>query len=376
MVDVDNLRKYEHIVIYGAGIIARNVYGCLSGAPFFLTVSAFIVSEKENGFDELLGIPVISVREGDRYKQNALVFIAVMDKYYEEIYATLQREKYEHIVSLTFESSLWENFREQYMIELWKRQNKEYLILEQEIAKLNKVHKKKLHDDRRTNVSLYRVCSHMDKELKSDMLSFDWEIPIQAGASLTKERISSICDDQRDNISGKNTEYCELTALYWIWKHDFSEYVGMCHYRRHFHLNVEQLSKLPVADIDVILTTPVLNFPSIRWIYAHDHIENDWNIMMEAIKVLQPDYYEKAEQLQGGVFYYAYNMFIARKEILNAYCEWLFPILTYCEEKCGRKTDAYQNRYIGFLSERLMSIYFLHHEYEYKIVHTEKIFLQ
>ncbi|MCM1123372.1 MAG: DUF4422 domain-containing protein, partial [Eubacterium sp.] len=79
-----------------------------------------------------------------------------------------------------------------------------------------------------------------------------------------------------------------------------------------------------------------------------------------------------------GVFYYAYNMFIARKEILNDYCEWLFPILAYCEEKCGDMADRdiYQSRYIGFLAERMLSIYFLKHEKDYKIVHAEKHFLK
>ena len=48
-----------------------------------------------------------------------------------------------------------------------------------------------------------------------------------------KERILSDCIG--DNISKKNPNYCELTAIYWLWKnYDLPNYVGVCHYRRFF----------------------------------------------------------------------------------------------------------------------------------------------
>jgi len=36
-----------------------------------------------------------------------------------------------------------------------------------------------------------------------------------------------ICDSNGDNISSKNKYYCELTAYYWIWKNDRSDYVSI-----------------------------------------------------------------------------------------------------------------------------------------------------
>lgn len=43
-----------------------------------------------------------------------------------------------------------------------------------------------------------------------------------------------IPDNTGDNISAKNPNYCELTALYWVWKNLDCEYIGLCHYRRYF----------------------------------------------------------------------------------------------------------------------------------------------
>ena len=390
--DIKGIREYGNIVIYGAGTIAGHVFHCLSGAPFYCLVSAFMVSEKIEGVHELYGVPVIDVREGGKYRENAVILIAVMDRYYEEIVQTLRQEGFRNFVSMTFESRLWEEVRAVYASELWRREGREYLPLKRTLFGMssdNDAYGSTVYDNvARLSVSvqpcdgvhIYRACSHMDRQIHTDLSEYDWEIPIQVGTELTQTRTSPVCDNQGENISAKKQEYCELTALYWIWKNDTSSYAGLCHYRRHFALNQEMIELLAESHIDVILTVPMLNFPDVRTVYIHDHIEEDWNIMMRAIADLAPDYYETAQVVQNGVYYYAYNMLIARREILNDYCEWLFPILSYCEERCSggadrEHRDSYQNRYIGFLSERLMTVYFLYHEKRYRIVHAGKRFL-
>ena len=53
-------------------------------------------------------------------------------------------------------------------------------------------------------------------------------------------RQNTIGDDSGDNISLKNREFCELTALYWVYKnYNLASYshVGFMQYRRHFIFN-------------------------------------------------------------------------------------------------------------------------------------------
>ena len=62
-------------------------------------------------------------------------------------------------------------------------------------------------------------------------------------------------------------------------------------------------------------------------------------------------------------------------KIFDKFCNWLFPILFEIVELNGSLEDRYQNRYPGFLSERLMSYYFDKHKNEYNIVYADKTFL-
>lgn len=367
---MEQLNKSEHIVIYGARIVAKEVANCLLGKPYCLRIDSFMVSSKLGNPDSIMGIPVIEIKEGKKIFQDALILVATMEKYQKEIEETLQENGFHKIILLGFESDLWSELRGNYFRELQLSNNEEYLTFEDEISLVKEYD---LHSSK--DVHIYMAKSHLDKKLSVDCEKYDCEIPIQVGSILTEQRICDVCDDKGDNISSKNREYCELTALYWIWKNDHSKYAGLCHYRRHFRLDKAMCAKLVNSDIDVILTIPILNFPNVRSAYVHDHIESDWNVMMDAIKKLHSEYIGTAQDFQNGNFYYAYNMFITRKEIFDDYCAWLFPILLYCEQNCVKKENKYQNRYIGFLAERLLSIYFLHNKDSYKIVHIQKEFL-
>lgn len=56
-------------------------------------------------------------------------------------------------------------------------------------------------------------------------------IPMQVGRA-GKEDLGYLGDDSGDNISDKNSSYCELTGMYWLWKNMDCDIIGICHYRR------------------------------------------------------------------------------------------------------------------------------------------------
>lgn len=366
---VDKLIQEKTIAIFGARIVAVEVASCLLGKPYNLQISCFIVSQVNENPSELLGKPVISLNEAQNMVfKDRLIVIAAMEKNLEEITKDLHHAGFFNTLPLTFECDLWSYLRGNYFMEYCLEHNKNYLKIEDELLNIKKFGNVE-------EVGIYSAKCHVDRKLFEDTSRFSWEIPIQVGAELTQEIICDVRDNTGDNISYKNKEYCELTALYWIWKNTQFQYAGLCHYRRHFELDIQQLRKLVLSDIDVVLTIPILNFPSVGIVYSQDHHAEDWIIMMEAIAKICPQYLEAAQIVQDGIYYYAYNMFIAKKIILDEYCQWLFPILDYCKENCKKKESVYQNRYIGFLAERLLTIYMKFHEQDYKIVHAKKHFI-
>lgn len=377
----EKLRSSDQLVVFGAGLVSYEVVNCLMAEPYELSIDFILVSNREGNPDQIAGIPVIDLETvEDIVGKDAAIVVATMEKHLSSIRENLQRRGYFHIIPLTFESDRWSLVQGDYYRNFRKKGHKKYRTLEEELGQIHKEKKETAWENDKSrkekcSVHIYTVRCHVDRQLKEDLSRYHWEIPIQAGAALTDQRICEVRDNQGENISHKNRQYCEMTALYWIWKNDCSDYAGLCHYRRHFELDERMLMKLAVSDIDVVLTLPILNFPSVGKVYQHDHAGRDWNVMMEAIQALAPEYRSMAKAIQDGNFYYGYNMFIARKEILDEYCTWLFPILQYCEEHHGVGEDGYQGRYIGFLAERLMGIYFLYHEDRYKIVHVRKHFV-
>lgn len=358
----------ESIVLYGARIVANEVANCLIREPYCCKIEAFMVSKKEGNPEVLLGKPVITIDEGKGRFRESLIIVSVLEKYMDEITISLQENGFNNILYFGFESDMWSGIRGNCFRYESIRETGKYLTLEEELEKVNE-------SPTEIEVHIYSARSKFDRELR-DKRVYPWEIPIQVGAALTDQKICDLRDDLGENISAKNEQYCELTALYWIWKNDISDYAGLCHYRRHFELSEKEIRKLGSSDIDVAVTIPIMNFPSVREIYENDHCIKDWETMLGILRKLHPDYYETALRVQEGNYYYAYNMIIARKEILDTYCEWLFPILNLCKANCNKKSDRYQSRFIGFLAERLLTIYFVHNSSKWKIVYVRKNFLQ
>ncbi len=373
---VNQLKQSRQTAVFGAGVMALGVVNCLTAPPYGLQIECCLISDKKKNPRQVWGIPVLDFGEAESVlRKDALVIVAAVDKNLESMEESLYSHGYHHILPLTYEGDLWMLLRGNLYREERLSKGKSYITLEEALQEARVPALRDIYGDTHKKISIYTAMCHVDRPLSEDISRYFWEIPIQVGAALTDKEICEIRDDTGDHISHKNRQYCELTALYWIWKNDKSDYVGLGHYRRHLELEERDLKKLACSDVDVVLTIPIFDVPSVGEVYRRDHVAGDWDVMLRAIGTLCPEYLSSAREMEAGRFYYAYNMFIMRREILEPYCQWLFPLLSYCEEHCAGEREGYQGRYIGFLAEHLMSVYFLHHEKEYKIVHARKHFI-
>ena len=115
-----------------------------------------------------------------------------------------------------------------------------------------------------------------------------------------------------------------------------------------------------MKDYDIILPTMGHTYMTVYKQYEKYHDINDLLLCGKIIKKKYPDYYPEFEKLLKQKKYYPFNMFIAKKELIDEYCEWLFDIL-FESEKTINKTletkDKYNKRVYGFLSERLFNVW-------------------
>lgn len=208
--------------------------------------------------------------------------------------------------------------------------------------------------------------------------------PIFVGAAQqTQAPKGIITDNCGHSISEKNRSFCELTALYWIWKNSTATIVGLTHYRRLFtsrnRLGVHTPLKVPrINDIlnshDVILPRALDLKQTIYEQYAACHPISDLDIAIDTIKSLHPQYASATSAVINKTRLHAYNMFIAKKPIIDNYCEWLFSILFTMETQIDIDSrDPYQKRIFGFLSERLFNIWLEHHKFKIHTATVKKI---
>ncbi len=127
--------------------------------------------------------------------------------------------------------------------------------------------------------------------------------------------------------------------------------------------------------IDVVLPVPLYAAPSLEENFRSRHGSSDWDYMMEYLKRRDGQEYQEAKAFFRQDLYSPCNMFIMRREVLDDLCAWLFPVLFAAADHGGQKEDSYQNRYPGFLSERLVSFFFERHRKKYKVAYSDKNFL-
>ena len=115
-------------------------------------------------------------------------------------------------------------------------------------------------------MSLY-VITH--KYLENFIDSKDYKYLFVGGYKEAEKNANYLYDDEGDNISNKNANYCELTGLYWMWKNVNDEFLGLAHYRRYFTHNSFSASPryfYKVNELNSLLEKMILLFQK-KYIY-------------------------------------------------------------------------------------------------------------
>lgn len=198
-------------------------------------------------------------------------------------------------------------------------------------------------------------------------------------------------DNKGDNISEKNDSYCELTGLYWMWKHELAEYIGLVHYRRYFvsmkncltyrgryiafnkknlySILSENECECLLEKCDIIVKENERRKMTNKSIFIRLLGESFWNQISSLINMEFHDYYEEFEKVAGGHTHLNCNMFIGKRDVVNDYCEWLFAVLDRMDTLRIQDTgDRYHNRELGYLGELLFEVWLKRNDICYKVV--------
>ncbi len=196
-------------------------------------------------------------------------------------------------------------------------------------------------------------------------------IPIHVGRQISQQKkdlVGILGDDTGDNISNKNKSYCEITALYWIWKNVKDvEYIGLAHYRRFFETKytIDNIDGV-FRNYDVILAKPFLHDRYMEFKLIREILREDEIILLSIIKRLFPEYEKTVIDYLYDFVDFPFNMFIMRRKDFDAYCSFLFAILFECEKKMKELPYTCSSRKFGYIAEFLLPVYCLHNKMRIK----------
>lgn len=221
------------------------------------------------------------------------------------------------------------------------------------------------------------VAAHKKYEMPEDK---DTYLPVFVGKALHPEIVTNFQgDDEGENISDKNPNYNELTAMYWAWKNLKADAVGLVHYRRYLSYSKKKSlnSILSHSDIENLLGQVDIILPKKRsyyvetnyshYVHAHhrEPIDETRNILVERY----PEYVSFFDNVMKKRAAHMFNMFIMKKGIFDEYCEWVFSILFELESRIDiSEYNQYESRVFGFVSERLLDVWISKKGYSFEEV--------
>lgn len=342
---VDVISQNKKFYIYGAQVVAYGAYRAihhLCGRK----PECFLVSSSEGNPDAIEGIPVM---EAQAIPEDGLVIVAVTELLQGEVAEALEQKGFQQVFLLT--------------------QHEEHRLMSAYFGSRGMFPlSKKLVSDVAVDFAMYEVCNHRDKPLEGNPALAPFEHPIQAGAALAPSIVAEMGDDTGENISEKNRQYCEMSAVYWVWKNQRHDWVGIEHYRRHLLVTQEMLTD----DVDVFLPLPYMCYPNTLAQFRRFVSESVSVALMQALRELHPQEYEGYRKILEGSYQYTYNLSCMRWHVFDAYCTWFFRITEFMETMAEHVPEIAETRALSYVAEVLTNLYFMSNPKHWRILHVEK----
>lgn len=364
------------VLIFGAKSIALGVCEAVRVLYPETEILGFLVSSLDDNPRALAGLPVyeagsLAKQLSEADKRGLCVLVAVPEDIHEQIVQILRKHSF-------VKYKLIHSRREAWLMERYFKMRGQFPSVH-ELSCAGQL----------PRISIYAAKFYKDKPLKNPPCFPDYVFPLMLGADLSsggicgedfqrtaKGKELQFFDNSGVNISSKNPNYCEMTGFYWIWKNRLNtddEYVGLYHYRRMLDISEDDLRRIKSNGVDVVLSFPTLHEPDIKEHHGRYIEEKDWQAMLEAFAELYPREMQAYEEIFSGKYFYNYNLVIAKKSVFADYCEWVFPILERTEEVSIPRGWERGDRYTAYMSESLLTFYFLYHWRELKIYHAGRL---
>jgi hypothetical protein len=205
-----------------------------------------------------------------------------------------------------------------------------------------------------------------------------------AGSHIPDPGPGIIRDDVGENIAWRNSEFSEMTAIYWVWKNvPDLDVVGFCHYRRYFDLRTNtwhprretRLRSLVQARQhesyfadsaaiagqlgagSIIVPRPTAEGVANSEQYMIAHVPEHYLAMVNYVLEHHPHYASQVVAQARDVRFYANNMFIMPWATFDGLCRFWFDCLFGLDRRLGSRPGGYQRRVLAFLSERIFDIH-------------------
>ena len=228
--------------------------------------------------------------------------------------------------------------------------------------------------------------------------------PIHVGHINSQNELGLLADDTGDNISSKNLTFNEVTAQYWVWKnYKEAEFVGFCHYRRYliypsenniynkisnkirrtfkiknknFTTQMDEKLNLFTSKIlndtekyDIFVPREILMPLTLEEQYEKFHVIDHYIQLGKSIEKEAPELSKYFMLASSRKAIFLGNLFIMKFEIFDNYMQKAIKVLEDVEKNIVLPDDAYQRRAIGFLSERLFTVfmYYILDTQDYKV---------